>query len=394
MKTIALSEYTYDLPSERIALFPLQERDQSKLLYYNRGSIQHQHFYNLPDLLPSQPLLVFNNTKVIPARLHFMKDTGALIEVFLLHPIAPSVLVLEAMQAKNSCAWQCTIGNRKRWTQGSLLTKTVGSLTLHATLTDTETGTVTFTWSSEHTFAEMVDKLGETPLPPYLKREAETSDKTRYQTVYAKHEGAVAAPTAGLHFTPVVLEQLKQKGVQQDYVTLHVSAGTFQPIKVENAAEHTMHQEQVILTKKNLENLLAAKTIIPVGTTSMRTLESLYWYGVKLLQDPQAAFEITQHDPYNTTAPLPNKDSALQAVLHFMNSKELDQLVGETAIYIMPGYEFKICNGLITNFHQPGSTLILLVAALVGDRWKEIYQEALNNNYRFLSYGDSSLLLP
>lgn len=393
MKTISLSEYTYDLPNERIALFPLQERDQSRLLVYQHGTIDHKRFYNLPDLLPADTLLVFNNTKVIPARLHFTKDTGAVIEIFLLNPVEPSPLVIEAMQAKHSCAWQCTIGNRKRWALHSSLIKTTEDLSLKATLVDADTGVVAFHWESDHTFAELVDRLGAIPLPPYLKREAEISDKARYQTVYAKHEGAVAAPTAGLHFTPAVLEELKKKEIHQDYVTLHVSAGTFQPIKVENAIEHTMHEEQVVVTLKNIEALLHANTIIPVGTTSMRTIESLYWYGVKLLQQPDSEFTITQHDPYVTTEALPSKSEALQAILTYMQKNNLNQLTGETAIYIMPGYSFRICKGLITNFHQPGSTLILLVAALVGTDWRKIYNEALLHDYRFLSYGDSSLLL-
>lgn len=395
MKTISLSEYTYDLPPERIALFPLNERDQSRLLVYRHGNIDHNHFYNLPDLLPPNTLLVFNNTKVIPARLHFTKDTGAIIEVFLLNPVEPSPLVVVAMQAKHACTWQCTIGNRKRWPQHSSLTKVIGDVSVTATLKDAEAGLVTFEWKSDHSFAELVDRLGAIPLPPYLKREVEDSDKARYQTVYARHEGAVAAPTAGLHFTPAVLQQLKVKQVLQDYVTLHVSAGTFQPIKVENAVEHTMHEEQVVVTMSNIEHLLKTDAIIPVGTTSMRTIESLYWYGVKLLQHPEAAFSISQHDPYiNRSNELPSKTSALQAILDFMKKNKLDQLIGETSIYIMPGYTFRICKGLITNFHQPGSTLILLVAALVGNDWRKIYQEALTHDYRFLSYGDSSLLLP
>lgn len=396
MKTISLSEYTYDLPQERIALFPLQERDQSRLLVYRQGNIDHNRFYNLPDLLPPGTLLVFNNTKVIPARLHFTKDTGATIEVFLLNPVEPSPLVVEAMQAKHSCTWQCTIGNRKRWPLHSSLTKNMGDLSVKATLKDAEAGLVTFEWNSDLSFAELVDKLGAIPLPPYLKREVEDSDKARYQTVYARHEGAVAAPTAGLHFTPAVLQHLNEKQIHQDYVTLHVSAGTFQPIKVENAVEHTMHEEQVVVTISNIEKLMETDTIIPVGTTSMRTIESLYWYGVKLLQNPEAPFSISQHDPYKNSSneSLPSKSIALKAILDYMKKNRMHQLIGETSIYIMPGYTFRISKGLITNFHQPGSTLILLVAALVGDDWRKIYQEALTNDYRFLSYGDSSLLIP
>lgn len=394
MKTISLSEYTYDLPPDRIALFPLQERDQSRLLVYRQGTITHQRFYNLPELIPAETLLVFNNTKVIPARLHFTKDTGAAIEIFLLSPLKPSPLVVEAMQAKNSCTWQCTIGNKKRWAEHTALVNHTTGISIRAVLQDSENGLVYFEWNSEHSFAELVELFGSVPLPPYLKRAVDEADKERYQTVYAKHEGAVAAPTAGLHFTPAVLQKLADKGIQQDHVTLHVSAGTFQPIKVENAAEHTMHEEQVIITLKNIEMLLAAQRIIPVGTTSMRTLESMYWFGVKLLRNPDAGFDIGQQDPYNTPEPLPSKSEALLAIREYMKRNKTVQLIGETSIYIMPGYTFRICDGLITNFHQPGSTLILLVAALVGNNWRNIYQQALVHDYRFLSYGDSSLLLP
>jgi len=390
---ISISDYTYTLPPERIAIYPLANRDQSKLLFYDRGAIDHQVFSSLPDLLPADSLLFFNDTKVIPARLHFQKDTGAVIEIFLLHPVLPSTLVMEAMQAHHRCTWQCTLGNLKRWKDEPLF-KTFHGITLKATLRDRETGLVEFEWATEHSFAEVVTLAGETPLPPYLHRKAEQADRERYQTIYSHHEGAVAAPTAGLHFTPAVFEQLNAKGIAHDFVTLHVSAGTFQPVKVENAVEHVMHNEQVVVTRANLTHLLAGRYIVPVGTTSMRTLESLYWYGVKLLKDPQAVFTISQHEAYAAADRWPSRDEALRAVVGYMDRNQLDLLTGETSIYIMPGYTFRVCEALITNFHQPGSTLILLVAAFIGEDWRKVYNESLANGYRFLSYGDSSLLIP
>jgi S-adenosylmethionine:tRNA ribosyltransferase-isomerase len=393
-RTLNIRDYTYDLPADRIALFPPAKREDSKLLVYDRGQITHSRFYCLTEYLPPNSLLFFNDTKVIPARLHFQKETGAVIEIFLLHPVQPSTLLLEAMQAHGTCSWQCTIGNLKRWTEGTLLTKRIGDITLHASLTDREKGTVLFTWDGDRSFAEIISRSGETPLPPYLKREAEASDKERYQTVYAHYEGAVAAPTAGLHFTPEIMDTLRRKNIQMDFLTLHVSAGTFQPVKVEDATEHIMHHEQIVIHRDTIVQLLQTdKFIIPVGTTSMRTLESLYWYGVKLVADPGAAFVIGQRDPYTSSA-LPSKKEALTAVLQHLDAHQKDTLAGETSIYIMPGYSFRICQALITNFHQPGSTLILLVAAFIGEDWKKIYAEALAGRYRFLSYGDSSLLIP
>jgi S-adenosylmethionine:tRNA ribosyltransferase-isomerase len=403
-RTLNIHDYTYDLPAERIALFPPSKREDSRLLVYDRGQITHSRFHSLTEHLPPDSLLFFNDTKVIPARLHFQKETGAVIEIFLLHPVQPSTLLLEAMQTHGACSWQCTIGNLKRWTEGTVLTKKIRSkeqearseeLILRASLIDRDKGTVSFSWEGEWSFAEIISRSGETPLPPYLKREAEASDRERYQTVYAHYEGAVAAPTAGLHFTPEIMDTLRRKNIQTDFLTLHVSAGTFQPVKVERAAEHIMHHEQIVIRRDTILQLLQTdKFIIPVGTTSMRTLESLYWYGVKLLADPGAAFVIGQRDPYTSSDALPSKKEALAAVLQHMDAHQKDTLAGETSIYIMPGYTFRICQALITNFHQPGSTLILLVAAFIGEDWKKIYAEALEKGYRFLSYGDSSLLIP
>jgi len=390
---ISISDYTYTLPQERIARYPLENRDQSKLLVYNRGTIDNHTFGTLPDLLPANALLFFNDTKVIPARLHFKKESGAEIEIFLLHPVLPSPVVMEAMLAHRRCTWKCTVGNLKRWKDEPLI-KHFNGITLKAMLRDRAEGLVEFTWETDHAFAEVVNLAGETPLPPYLHRKPEAADRERYQTVYSHHAGAVAAPTAGLHFTPAVFKQLEAKNIQHDFVTLHVSAGTFQPVKVENAAEHIMHNEQIVVSRGNLDRLLSGRYTVAVGTTSMRTLESLYWFGVKLLNDPDAAFVISQHDAYTPTSHLPSRDAALQAVADCMDRRGLDLLTGETSIYILPGYTFRVCEALITNFHQPGSTLILLVAAFIGDDWRRVYQTALDNDYRFLSYGDSSLLIP
>jgi len=391
---IHIQDYTYHLPEDRIAFQPLSQRDQSKLLVYKNNKIEHSIFKNLGDFLPEKSLLIFNDTKVIPARLHFQKDSGAEIEIFLLNPVAPEKMLATAMLTKNKCSWQCTIGNLKRWKDGQILLKKIGDTNLTASITNRSEGTIEFTWPGDQTFSEIITGAGTTPLPPYIKRAAETDDTARYQTIYSTYEGAVAAPTAGLHFTENVFESLRNKGIEQNFLTLHVSAGTFQPVKTENALEHVMHYEQVTVTRQILDSLSnGQQVIIAVGTTSMRTLESIYWFGVKLLSDPQADFSITQHDPYQ----LPDSISTLEsvkAVIAYMDSNGLQNLTGTTSIFIYPGYRFRICRGLITNFHQPGSTLMLLVAAFIGKTWKEVYSQALGHGYRFLSYGDSSLLLP
>ena len=391
---IPISEFMYSLPEDRIAYHPLADRDQSKLLHYHQGKIDHKVFKQLPELLPADSVLFFNDTKVIPARLYFQKDTGAEIEIFLLNPVAPSSLLQIAMQSKGNAAWKCTIGNLKRWSKGIILTKQISKGEVNAELIDRQEGIIKFSWSPEFSFAEMISEFGATPLPPYIKREAEQKDLERYQTVYSHFEGAVAAPTAGLHFTEKIIRQIQQKGIPINFLTLHVSAGTFQPVKVENALEHIMHSEQIVISKANIQNLLTGRKVIAVGTTSMRSLESLYWYGLKLLSNPEAEFKISQDDPYLERSNLPSTQESLGYVLRHMENEGLDNIIGHTSIYILPGYSFKICNGLITNFHQPGSTLMLLVAALVGNDWKKIYETALENDYRFLSYGDSSLLLP
>jgi S-adenosylmethionine:tRNA ribosyltransferase-isomerase len=391
---IHIQDYTYSLPGDRIAFQPLAQRDESKLLVYREGKIGHSIFKSLADFLPEKSLLIFNDTKVIPARLLFQKDSGAEIEIFLLNPVAPGTLLATAMLARNTCRWHCTIGNLKRWKDGQILSKKIGPAHLTASLANRSESIVEFTWTGDQTFSEIITGAGTTPLPPYIKRAAEKDDTTRYQTIYSHHEGAVAAPTAGLHFTEKVFESLRNTGIAHDFVTLHVSAGTFQPVKAENAREHVMHYEQVTINRQTLDNLVNSQgKIIGVGTTSMRTLESAYWFGVKLLQNPEADFNITQHDPYALPASVPAPD-ALKAITAYMDAKGLKSLTGTTSIFIYPGYRFRVCSGLITNFHQPGSTLMLLVAAFIGERWREVYNQALAQGYRFLSYGDSSLLLP
>lgn len=392
---IKTTDYIYDLPENCIAQYPLIQRDHSNLLLYREGSINHHKFFNLPELLAPNATLFFNDTRVIPARLIFRKQTGAQIEVFLLNPLDNTKPVQLALQATENATWHCTIGNLKRWKKGTSIQLVLDNIVLMATLTNGKDGTVSFSWTpGELSFAEVVERLGQTPLPPYLNRDAEAADKSRYQTVYSKCEGAVAAPTAGLHFTNNIINELEVRSIKSEFLTLHVSAGTFQPIKHENAIDHTMHSEQVVVTLKNLETLLEAdRKIIAVGTTSLRTLESLYWFGVKLLSGGSRDFVVEQGDPYKiNNIKLPTRQEAFERVLSEIGPDK--PLVGHTSIYIVPGYTFKVCDGLITNFHQPGSTLMLLVAAFVGPAWKQIYGEALRNGYRFLSYGDSSLLLP
>jgi S-adenosylmethionine:tRNA ribosyltransferase-isomerase len=390
---INIKDYTYQLSEERIAKFPLAQRDDSKLLIYKEGRIEHQVFKNLAEHLPEGALLVFNNTKVIPARLIFTKDTGATIEIFLLSPTQPSTLLQQVMQTQEDCEWLCAVGNVKRWTANTILQASVGSTTIEARLIDREEGRVAFKWSGRSTFVELIEQLGKVPLPPYLKREAVESDKARYQTVYSQHEGAVAAPTAGLHFTPEVFTQLATKHIKNEYVTLHVSAGTFQPVKTTDALAHTMHSEQIVVRKQTLERLLETHTaVVAVGTTSMRTLESIYWLGVKIMNDSNAMLQVLQDEPYKRYEYLPTKKQALEALILYLQNESKNELVASTAMYIHRPYSFRLCDALITNFHQPNSTLLLLVAAFVGDDWKKIYEQAMDNDYRFLSYGDSSLL--
>jgi len=387
------------LPLEKIADYGLSNRDHSKLLFYKNGQIQHRNFYQIPELLPASASLFFNNTKVIQARLILKRKTGAFIEVFLLSPSDKRLSIFNTLNSTDSVEYNCMIGNLKKWQKGELLSEKIAineqNITLKCQLVDRENKIVNFSWDNQNiTFGDIIDAIGHTPLPPYIKRPDEENDKQRYQTVYSELPGAVAAPTAGLHFTEDVLDSIREKGIKSEHLTLHVSAGTFQPIKVEDIAEHPMHSERIIVTSANLKHILASEDIIAVGTTAMRTLESTYWYGVQLLLEGDAQFHIKKLSPYQyKNQELPSLEQSIQAVLDYMHRNNLHSIKGETEIFIMPGYHFKVCDGLITNFHQPGSTLILLVAAFIGDDWQEIYKEALTENYRFLSYGDSSLLL-
>lgn len=404
-KHIRISEFNYPLPDERIAKFPLPVRDQSKLLLYHHGEVTEDIFTSLPDYLPANSLIIFNNTKVIQARLHFHKETGALIEVFCLEPIQPNDYALNFQQTEHA-AWLCMIGNLKKWKEGALkreitvkgkpLTLTAERGACHGT-----SHWVDFRWNNpEITFADILEVFGELPIPPYLNRETQESDKETYQTVYSKIKGSVAAPTAGLHFTPRVLDALREKGVALEELTLHVGAGTFKPVKSEEIEGHEMHTEYISVNRSTLEKLVAHEgKAIAVGTTSVRTLESLYHIGVTLLHNPNATEEdlhVKQWQPYETaleTAATPAVD-ALQAIIAYLDRHHMETLHSSTQIIIAPGYEYRIVKAMVTNFHQPQSTLLLLVSAFLHGDWRKIYDYALAHDFRFLSYGDSSLLIP
>ncbi|MBO7140370.1 MAG: S-adenosylmethionine:tRNA ribosyltransferase-isomerase [Prevotella sp.] len=403
-QNIRISDYNYELPDERIAKYPLARRDQSKLLIYDKGRVGESIFCRLPDYLPKGALMVFNNTKVIQARLHFYKETGALIEIFLLEPAVPADYE-QMFQTRGRCSWYCLIGNLKKWKEGELtreLNIEDGRLKIKATRRG-EHGTshlVEFEWSSSVSFAEVLDAIGELPIPPYLNRNSEESDKTTYQTVYSKIKGSVAAPTAGLHFTPEVLSAIDAKGIDREELTLHVGAGTFKPVKSEEIGGHEMHTEYFAVRRQTLEKLLRHDCqAIAVGTTSVRTLESLYYIGLRLQANPNLTAEqlhIDQWEPYglNTQHPTPSTQLLIRNILDWLDRNHQEVFHGSTQIIIAPGYEYKIVRMLVTNFHQPQSTLLLLVSAFVHGDWHTIYDYALSHDFRFLSYGDSSLLIP
>lgn len=394
---INLPDYHYQLPEDRIARHPLSERDASKLLVYSDRSISHGHFKDIASYLPKDCTLVFNDTRVIPARLQFYKNTGAAIEIFLLHPLLPTSDINLAMQARGCSTWSCLIGNLKRWKRGQPLHLAIIVKGVEVVLTASKVSNnqVKFCWDQpELPFVELVKIAGQVPLPPYMKRKAQAEDLKRYQTVYSRAHGAVAAPTAGLHFTESILKSLESQGVTKEHLTLHVGAGTFQPIKTESVTDHPMHGEQISITKKSIDHLRFAKNLIAVGTTSLRTLESLYWYGVNLINNLGNEFHIEKLAPYQQYHNLPDFSQSLEAVKVHMETNNLETLNGHTEIFIFPPYHIKSCVGLVTNFHLPASSLILLVAAFIGDDWYRVYHEALKEGYRFLSYGDTSLLLP
>ena len=402
---IDINQFDYDLSDERIAKFPLPVRDQSKLLLYRHGEVFEDVFTSLPDYLPADSLMIFNNTKVIQARLHFHKETGALIEVFCLEPIRPNDYALNFQQTEHA-AWLCMIGNLKKWKEGVLkremvvkgkpLTLTAERGACHGT-----SHWVDFRWNNpEITFADILEVFGELPIPPYLNRETQESDKETYQTVYSKIKGSVAAPTAGLHFTPRVLDALRKKGVELEELTLHVGAGTFKPVKSEEIEGHEMHTEYISVSRNTLEKLIAHEgKAVAVGTTSVRTLESLYHIGVTLLNSPDATEEelhVKQWQPYELTPEMASVSpiDALHAIVDYLNRHNMETLHTSTQIIIAPGYEYKIVKAIVTNFHQPQSTLLLLVSAFLRGDWRKIYDYALAHDFRFLSYGDSSLLIP
>lgn len=401
-KHIRISEFNYPLPDERIAKFPLPVRDESKLLVYRHGEVSEDLFTSLPGHLPTGALMIFNNTKVIQARLHFRKETGALIEVFCLEPIRPNDYVLNFQQTERA-AWLCMVGNLKKWKDGPLHREmTVKGCRLTLTATRGEcVGTshwVDFTWNNpEVTFADILEVFGELPIPPYLNRSTEESDKETYQTVYSKIKGSVAAPTAGLHFTPRVLDALREKGIDLEELTLHVGAGTFKPVKSEEIEGHEMHTEYISVSRATIKKLIDHDACaIAVGTTSVRTLESLYHIGVTLADNPNATEEqlhVRQWQPYETNSDV-RPVVALQKILGYLDRNGLEALHTSTQIIIAPGYEYKIVKAMVTNFHQPQSTLLLLVSAFVKGDWHTIYDYALAHDFRFLSYGDSSLLIP
>lgn len=392
-----IASFSYVLPEEKIAKYPLADRSSSRLLHYVNGEIDHHTFRSLPDLLPKHSLLVMNDTKVIPARIHLRKETGAKIEVFLLSPISPTHEVASAMQAMGTITWQCMIGNAKRWKLDQPIKKvlTVEERKTEVLIERVGQDEVKFSYPEDISFSEIIEAFGSLPLPPYINRQVDDKDKDSYQTVYSNAEGAVAAPTAGLHFTDEVLNEIRSKGVKTAYTTLHVSAGTFQPVSVENIKDHPMHCEQMVISKSLIDQVAEhSGPILPVGTTSMRTLESLYWFGVKLFHNEQITFSIDKNDPYVEYKEIPDREAAFKKISVHMSQMGLNSLTGETSIFIYPGYKFKACDGIITNFHLPKSTLIMLIAALIGDDWRRVYEEALKHDYRFLSYGDSSLLIP
>lgn len=404
IKDILISDYDYPLPEERIAKYPLEQRDQSKLLVYRRDanaqySILDSQFSHVAEYLPEGSLLVFNNTKVIHARLFFRKPTGSTIEVFCLEPWNQPVAT--AFEERERCTWTCLVGNNKKWKSEPLSrTFTIDSkeVTLTATRREAVTNTwiIDFHWTGGYSFAEIIEHAGVIPLPPYLNREAEASDAERYQTVYARHEGSVAAPTAGLHFTDAVFQSLGNKGIDTEFITLHVGAGTFKPVSTATIGEHEMHVEQVQISLSNLDRILAqrGKPLIAVGTTTVRTLESVYWFGVKLSQNPSLeAMHVLQWDPYQLEALGVSLEESYNNVRAWMRARGLDTLYGDTQLMIAPGYKYHVVNGIITNFHQPKSTLLLLVSAFIGDAWRDCYRYALDHQFRFLSYGDSCLFL-
>jgi S-adenosylmethionine:tRNA ribosyltransferase-isomerase len=403
-KSIAITDFTYELPEEQIAKYPLPERDSSRLLIYKDGNIREDIYRNIDQYLPDNSLLLFNNTKVVEARLLFQKPTGASIEVFCLEPHSQYTDITTAMLQKGQVTWMCLIGGASKWKPGQMLEKTIttgnDTLILRARYLEKVKGSfaIELSWSpASLSFAEVLHLAGVIPLPPYIKRSAEITDATRYQTIYAQTDGSVAAPTAGLHFTESLFERLNTKNIVRDFVTLHVGAGTFQPVKSDTMEGHEMHAEFIDVSASLIQQLInyTDKHITAVGTTSLRTIESLYWLGVKTILNPAIAPEelvIRQWDAYELDAATISSQEALSSLLQYMQQQQWERLITKTQLLITPGYSIRIPRALVTNFHQPQSTLLLLVAAFAGREWKSIYQYALEHQFRFLSYGDGCLL--
>jgi S-adenosylmethionine:tRNA ribosyltransferase-isomerase len=394
---ILIQDYTYDLPNNRIAHHPLPKRDDSKLLVYKSGRIEDDHFYHLAQHLPDGATLVLNNTRVIEARIFFKKPTGGVIEIFCLEPHLQSMEV--SLQQQGSVEWQCMIGGASKWKPGQVLQKEL-NIDSEAVILEArykgkveDAFVIEFSWTPEQLhFVQLLHAAGDIPLPPYIKRSAELMDKERYQTIFAKEEGSVAAPTAALHFTEDVFQRLREKNISSTYVTLNVGAGTFKPVKTASIADHHMHSETFTIKQETVRAILQATTVVAVGTTSLRTIESLHWLGVKLLKGQiNDEWVLEQWEVYDLGETISYQES-LGAILQWMKEKDVDELHCRTALLIIPGYQFKIPSAIITNFHQPQSTLLLLIAAFIGEDWKKVYQYALENEFRFLSYGDSSLL--
>lgn len=398
---IEIEDYNYSLPDERIAKFPLEKREMSKLLFSSGNNIEEKRFIELPKLLPHNSLLIFNETKVVKARLLFKKSTGAAIEIFCLEPVEPVNDFQLAYEQKSPVVWKCFIGNAKRWKSGRLelnITASGKETILYAKKLKqlSEGYEVSFHWDNEELiFSDIISNAGFVPIPPYLNRKPVEEDSRRYQTVYANHKGSVAAPTAGLHFTNEIITKLSEEGIETDKLTLHVGAGTFKPVVSKTIAQHEMHTEKIVVGIGTLKHILKKldDPIIPVGTTSMRTIESLYWMAVKL-KSGNDQFVVEQWDPYELVVDYEfSSKQALSLLIKHLEENKLSEIKGETRLMIAPGYKFKIVSGLVTNFHQPKSTLLLLVSALIGDSWKHAYDFALDNDFRFLSYGDSCLFL-
>ena len=399
MPNIFIQDYNYPLPDEKIALFPLNNRDDSKLLVYKSGKTNHQIFKDLPEFLPENGLLIFNNTKVIPARINITKDSGTKIEVFLLKPIQGDLATQSILNQDSETIWECLVGNKKRWKVDEPIKRAIYIDSQEIVLTfhwfERTENLIRITWDEPIPFAEILEAVGQIPLPPYMEREVGAEDKNRYQTIFSKESGAVAAPTASLHFSQEVFNRLEKRGIKTSYLTLHVGAGTFLPVKEENVQNHPMHREQLIFSKEFIQNLQGHEgPYIPVGTTSLRALESLYWAGVWLIEGldiPKTGFNIPKEFPYIPRNQLIQTKDSLKKVLAFMEEKRIQEWVISTELLIMPGYQLRFCDAIITNFHQPKSTLLVLVSAIIGDDWKPVYQEAILKDYRFLSYGDACL---